>query len=144
MKKLGNIIILLLPVMVSCSKGPKPINYGSEECVFCKMTILDRHFACQLVNTKTKAYNFDDITCLLGFLQAGSLAEKDIAGLYVADYTGKNDLMPAEKMFYVESEAFHSPMSGNTAAFTHQDSALAYVEKLKGRAVQWKQLRTSK
>lgn len=140
MKIFKYIIVILMPVLAGCSKGPKPIDYGKEECVFCKMTIIDKHFGCQVLNTKTKAFNFDDLSCMIGYLLTGAIGDKEIAAIYVPDYSGKNQLMPAEGMFYVSGEMLHSPMSGNTAAFSNKDSALVYVEKLQGKLFQWQEI----
>src|SRR5680860_1777734 len=58
-------IISLL--FISCEVKPQPIDYGSDACAYCQMTIVDRHHASQLVNTNGKAYNFDAIECMINY-----------------------------------------------------------------------------
>jgi copper chaperone NosL len=126
--------------MTSCSKGPKPIAYGKEECTFCKMTIMDKRFGCQIMNTKGKAYSFDDLSCLVGYMQTDIIKQEDIAGIYVPDYLGDNSLHLASGLQFVASEAFRSPMAGNIAAFANADSAAEYARKMNGKKVVWNQI----
>jgi len=132
------ILLWMVAALVACSSGPKPIDYGKEECVFCKMTIMDKQFGCQVVNTKGKAFNFDDVSCLLSYL--GTTKPEEIGAIYVPDYTGLNELLPAAEMHFVKSELLHSPMAGNMAAFSGKDSAQHYAGNLKGTMVTWENL----
>jgi copper chaperone NosL len=131
------LLFLLIPIWLSCSKGPKAIDYGRDECTFCKMTIMDKRFGCQIVNTKGKHFNFDDLSCMIGYLETGVIARPDIGVMYVPDYLAENNLLPAEGLFYVASEKLHSPMAGNVAAFSIADSAAKYAESLPGQLTTW-------
>lgn len=140
MKSIYSIIFGLAILITSCTKGPKPIGYGKEECSFCKMTIMDKRFGCQIMNTKGKAYSFDDLSCLVGYLQTDIIQPKDISEIYVPDFLGDNTLLQANGLHYIESEAFHSPMAGNIAAFSNVDSAAVYAQKMEGKKVTWDQI----
>ena len=59
MKRLSLLIILCS--FFSCSKTPQPINYGTDMCHFCQMTIVTKTHAAQMVTTKGKQYKFDAI-----------------------------------------------------------------------------------
>ena len=48
----------------ACSKGHQPINYGEDECEFCKMMVMDKRYGAELVTDKGKIYFFDSIECL--------------------------------------------------------------------------------
>lgn len=135
------ILLCMVTGLFACSPGPKPIDYGKEECLFCKMTIMDKQYGCQVVNTKGKHFDFDDLTCLTRYLQTGIIHEKDIEAIYVPDYCGSHALFPAEKMFYVSSDLLRSPMAGNVAAFASKDSAMKYNGMLQGREVSWQTIR---
>lgn len=130
-------LILSASVLFGCSKGPKPIAYGEAECTFCKMTIMDKRFGCQLVNTKGKPFSFDDLSCMVGYLKTEIISQKDKEGMYVPDYLGANTLLPAKSLHFVASETLRSPMGGNIAGFSMADSAKAYAEKLNGKLVTW-------
>jgi copper chaperone NosL len=141
MKKIIWILIIGLFGLTGCSTGPQPIEYGKAECSFCKMTIMDKRFGCQVVNTKGKAFHFDDLSCLTSYLDAETITEPDIAGIYVADYLGNNALLDAEKLFYVASEMLRSPMAGNIAAFASKDSADNYATKMNGTMTDWNKVK---
>jgi copper chaperone NosL len=129
------ILLLMMAGLFGCSAGPKPIDYGKEECAFCKMTIMDKQFGCQVVNTKGKHFNFDDLSCLVGYLLTDIISADDIGAIYVPDYTGSHELIQGDRMHFVESEMLHSPMAGNIAAFSNKDSAQHYAASLKGKLV---------
>ncbi len=138
--RIFNIIFSFVILLISCSKGPRPIAYGKEECTFCKMTIMDKRFGCQIMNTKGKAYSFDDLSCLVGYMQTDIIQQTNIAGIYVPDYLGDNSLHLANALQFVASEKFRSPMAGNIAAFTNADSAREYAQKMNGKKVAWNQI----
>ena len=142
MKNFHLILIIIATVLSGCSKGPKPIAYGEAECTFCKMTIRDKRFGSQIVNTKGKPFSFDDLSCMVGYLKTEIISQKDMEGMYVPDYLGTNTLLPAESMHFVASETLRSPMGGNIAGFSVADSAKAYAEKLNGKLVTWNDIVT--
>jgi hypothetical protein len=51
-----------------------------------------------------------------------------------------NELLPAADMHFLKSDRLHSPMAGNTAAFSGRDSAQHYADMLKGSMVTWENL----
>ncbi len=125
---------------IACNTGPREIAYGSQDCTFCKMTIMDKRFGCQIMNTKGKAYSFDDLSCLVGYLQTDIIQQKDISAIYIPDYLGENKLHKAGELQFVASEQFRSPMSGNIAAFVSADSANEYAGKMNGKKVAWSEI----
>jgi copper chaperone NosL len=141
MKKIFWTLIIGLFGLSGCSSDPQPIEYGKAECSFCKMIIMDKRFGCQVVNTKGKPFHFDDLSCLTGYLDTDIISKTDIAGIYVPDYLGNNELTEAEKLSYVASELFRSPMAGNVAAFTNKDSAKSYASKMNGTIADWERIK---
>ena len=61
------IFISLLLLVFSCNVSPKPIDYGSDGCHFCKMTIVDKVHAAEIVTKKGKVYMFDATECMINF-----------------------------------------------------------------------------
>lgn len=87
------VCLLLVLGMQACSaNGPKPIKYGKDQCVYCKMTISDARFGTQLLTKKGRAYNFDDVSCMIAFSKEGQVGPEDIAHLYVPDYHTKKTI----------------------------------------------------
>ena len=52
-------------LLLSCTIKPEKINFGSDMCHFCQMTIVDRQHAAQYVTSKGKQFKFDAIECML-------------------------------------------------------------------------------
>ena len=83
----------LLFLLVSCEIEAEKIQYGSDACAFCKMTIVDQQHAAQYVTNKGKQFKFDAIECMVN-----DLSEKDVetlAILLVAAYERPGEMTPA-------------------------------------------------
>jgi len=138
------VMAILLPGILfttSCTGGgPQPIRYGQDNCDFCKMGIADKRFGAEILTSKGKTYKFDDFHCLLGFLDSKALATKEIADVYIIDFSGDGQWMKADEGHFLKSESLHSPMNGNIAAFKSADSMKKYAIELHGTPVTWKEL----
>jgi hypothetical protein len=58
--------VLLLP---GCDSGPQPINFGKDSCAECNMTIVDKRFGAEFVTGKGKVFKFDDVNCMVEFIE---------------------------------------------------------------------------
>ena len=108
---------LLVAILASgCTIGPKPIDYGQEACHYCSMTIVDRHFASQLVTDKGKVYSYDATECMLY-----DVIDRDVESigmLLVTDYGKPESLIDAKGAVFMISEDYPSPMGANLSAFS--------------------------
>lgn len=123
-------------LLSACKRGFEPVNYGKDACAHCKMTIMDKRFAAELVNPKGKVFKFDDISCLRAFTTelTGSM-------LYVCDYSGKSQgPLNAATAVYLRHESFNSPMNGNLAAFANKEAATALKDSLQLELLTWETL----
>jgi copper chaperone NosL len=50
-------------------------------------------------------------------VEAGTVAEDQVAGWYVCDHSAPGTLIDATQAFYLHGPAFRSPMRGDVAAF---------------------------
>lgn len=132
--------VLALGVQACRSDGPKPINFGKDQCAHCRMTVSDARFASQLVTNKGRAYNFDDIQCMVAFVKGGGVAREDVAHYYLADYINENTLLPAEGTFLLKSESLKSPMRGDIAAFSSEEDLEKVHEIHGGERLTWENL----
>ncbi len=137
------LLILFMPLvtlLASCSKGYKPIDYGSDGCVHCKMTIIDARYGAELVTDKGKVYKFDDILCLKQYMTANSVDEGEIQ-VYVEKYSEQqNDVIDARQATYVQHEYFASPMNGNYAAFVNTEEAQPFADSLQTDILAWEKI----
>ena len=127
---------LLVFVMLSCSSKPQPIRYGGDACDYCKMTILNKNFACEWLTDKGKPFRFDDLHCLISFRQTN----KAQGTAYVNDFGGKEELVPADRMFYITSESLRTPMNGKLAAFADHHLATEFLKANNGRQLSWQEV----
>lgn len=111
--------------------GPQPIAYGKDQCAYCRMSVSDPRFGCQLVTTKGRAFHFDDVQCAVAHVKKGNVAAEDVANYYLPDYSNDNKLLPAEGLYLLKSESLKSPMRGDVAAFA-SESDLEEVRNVHG------------
>jgi len=139
-------LILLFSLMVTLgfaacgNDGPQAIRYGQEQCVYCKMTISDARFGTQIVTNKGRAFNFDDVQCMIAFIKAGDVDKADIKEIYLPDYSNDNKLYPAKEMFLLRSESLKSPMRGDVAAFITEADLEEARKIYGGEVLKWDDL----
>ena len=59
------LVIIIILVFRSCSTNPRAINYNTDNCSYCKMTIVDQIHATELVTEKGRIKVYDAIECML-------------------------------------------------------------------------------
>ncbi|PHR13157.1 MAG: hypothetical protein COA40_06565 [Aequorivita sp.] len=131
-----NIITVLL---VSCNVSPQHIEYGTDACHYCNMTIVDRQHAAQLVTTKGKVFKYDAIECMVHSLQDNK-NDAEIALYLVADFNQPGQLMDATMASYLVSEQISSPMGANLSAFENEKSAENAKQKFTGEVFSWEKI----
>ena len=132
------IFFSFLFLLLGCNVKPKSIDYGSDGCHFCKMTIVDKVHAAEIVTKKGKVYKFDSTECMIHFMDAFDPNE---VSLYLSnDYTNPETLIDATMATFLISKNVPSPMGAFLSAF----SSKAEAEKIKaekgGDLYTWKQL----
>lgn len=130
----------LLVLFSSCNSEPQPIKIGADACSFCKMTITDNRFGGEIITKKGKTYKFDDMHCILSFKKSNALNREEIKHIYFVKFDGTHNLIEASKAYLLKSEAFHTPMAGNIAAFENEQSLNHTAQKFKGATLNWNNL----
>jgi len=130
--------VALLLVLTSCNVGPQAIDYGNDGCHFCKMTIVDKVHAAEIVTTKGKVYKFDASECMINFMD--EFETSDIK-LYLTNiYTEPEILIDATKATFLISKNVPSPMGAFLTAFkTKKDAKKVQTEK-GGTLYTWNEL----
>lgn len=134
-----SIIIIVLSFSACGKKQIEPIALNKDHCDFCRMTISDLHFASEIITNKGRIYKFDDAGCMMNYKKENIVKLKN-AQYYVCDFSVPHALMPVEKMTFVSSSELGSPMGGNLAAFSNEDSAKANKIRLGGDVFSWGKL----
>ncbi len=130
------LILLLLGFSIQgCSSGPQPINYGRDNCHFCKMTISDKRFGAEVVSSTGKVFKFDDLHCVNAFLKDGEVDRSKVKGIYVSDYLPPNEFIESSDAVFFKSEDLRSPMAGNVAALRDEKEVQKISGTLNGKVV---------
>ncbi len=126
-------------VLTSCGiDKPKPIKLNSDNCDFCKMTISNGKFACELITAKGRCYKFDDISCMIQYAKSNTTVA--YRGFYVTNYLKDNHLIPAEKGFYLKGGTINGPMGGKIVVFATHKEQLDYQIKLAAQKITWEEV----
>lgn len=131
-------ILVFALSLISCEIGPEPIHYGEDGCEYCKMTIVDRQHAAELVTSKGKVYKFDAIECMVNFRKD----HKDIQyALYlVTDFSNPGELVDATISTFLISENISSPMGANLSAFYDESAAREIQSTHGGEIYDWHEI----
>ena len=130
----------MMLLFISCEVKQQPIVYGSDACHFCKMTIVDKQHASELVTNKGKAFKFDAIECLVNYINAGDVDTNEIGLLLVSNYPEKDHLVDAKTATYLISEKIPSPMGYNLSAFEKKEEAEKTHKAKGGQIYTWNEL----
>jgi copper chaperone NosL len=122
--------------VLACSKTPEPINYGTDMCQYCKMTIVTRTHAAQMVTQKGKQYKFDAIECMIRFLGT----KQDLilnSTLLVTNYDSPGNMTNAKNAGYVVCQDITSPMGANLTGFTSIELAKTKINSSSAEYYDW-------
>jgi len=130
--------IALLLLFFSCNVSPQPIDYGNDGCHFCKMTIVDKVHAAEIVTKKGKIYKFDATECMINFMK--EFGNSEIALYLSNNYTKPEELIDATKATFLISENIPSPMGAFLSAFENIADAEKIQTKKSGILYTWQEL----
>lgn len=137
MKKL--IFISMLFLLMACGKNAQPINYGSDGCDFCRMTIVDKAHAAQLVTSKGKNFKFDAIECMVHYLNEQE-SNQNYRLMLVADLLNPGEATDAKSAVYIISEKIPSPMGAFLSAVKTESEAEKVITESGGETYNWNEI----
>ncbi|MDT0678460.1 nitrous oxide reductase accessory protein NosL [Autumnicola musiva] len=122
-------------IFISCEVNPQPIDYGNEACEYCKMTIVDKQHASQLVNTNGKVYNFDAIECMINYSEDN---KGTVYQLYlINDFQKPGTLIDAKTASFLISPEVSSPMGASLSGFASKEAAKKAKNQYSGEVYNW-------
>jgi len=133
------VVFIAIFIFSGCKTSVEKINFGVDACASCKMTIVDKHFATELVTSKGRAYKFDDVICMLRFMQT-ELSPETVVSPFVINHNDATGFIPAVNAVFVVGDQLHSPMNGNTAAFLTKEEAAVAIMDTQQRPLTWEEL----
>lgn len=132
------ITLALLLIVFSCNVAPQAIDYGQDGCHFCKMTIVDKVHAAEIVTKKGKVYKFDATECMISFRNDFDTSEVE---LYLSNnYTEPEALIDATKATFLISKEIPSPMGAFLSAFESKEEAQKFQSEKGGTLYTWDEL----
>lgn len=133
------IIFLIIGFLfISCSVEESPIEYGKDACHFCKMTIVDKQHASEIVTKKGKPFKYDSIECMMKDLSQKE--ENSIALFLITDYYTPGKLVNATEATFLISENLPSPMGANLTGFQNKADAEKIQKAQSGTLYSWNEL----
>lgn len=135
-----SILVLFCGSLSGCRPVPEPINYGSDPCHFCRMTIVDRQHAAEMVTGKGKVFKFDAVECMVNSME--EIGADNIALYLCNTYDTPAQLLDAGTASFLVSEALQSPMGANLTAFSTVEEATNAQEEYGGTIYTWDTLLT--
>jgi copper chaperone NosL len=130
---------VLLGILISCNVEPEAIEYGKDQCSFCKMNVVDKTHASQYVTKKGKQFKFDAIECMIHDLNEKH--EEDISLFLVSNYSNPGEMIDAKTAIFLISEEIKSPMGANLSAFSSKNKAEELQQKHGGVNYNWEILK---
>jgi len=138
-KVILTIFTTILLISTSCSVEHEKINYGSDACHFCKMTIVDQQHAAQYVTNKGKQFKFDAIECMLNNLEEKGINEINL--FLVSDYGNPGLMTDAQTATYLISQEIKSPMGAFLSAFSNEEIAKKTKQESGGKLYNWSSIK---
>jgi copper chaperone NosL len=105
------------------------------------MTMVDKKYGAEIISTKGKIYKFDDVICMIDFINAANLSENDMEKILVINFEKENDFLDVNQASFYVSDDLHSPMNGNAAAFVNAQQAILFQTGKQGIIMGWKELK---
>lgn len=134
------LLLLIVPLLfLSCSISPERINYGSDACSYCSMTIVDQQHAAQYVTKKGKAFKFDSIECMMNAVNETDSTKIELFLVNGFDKPGK--LIDGTKATYLISKNITSPMGEFLSAFESVEAADVAKTEQTGELFTWLEIK---
>lgn len=136
------LIFLTAIILFACNADPRAINYGQDSCHHCKMKLMDPQYGAEVVTQKGKIFIFDDVNCLMAFIDSNEVTEEDIKHVLITDYETPESLTDATVAFYLKSPHFKTPMASNIVAFSDYEVLKKHKAEHGGIYLAWGELVT--
>lgn len=126
--------LILLAVACQPQTEAVPINFGKDQCTFCKMTISNPKFGAELITDKGRVLKYDAAECMVHQLREEHI---EYQKLYVVPFDQPKQLKPAGDLRFLITPDIRSPMGANLSAYL--DTA-QLDEQYHPQLMSWEQL----
>ncbi len=127
-------------LLMACEPKPQPIQFGSDQCEYCRMMITEPQFASQVVNKQGRTFPFDSIECMVAHDLTTDNPD-NIHSHWVPDFTNSDVWLQAQEAHYLHSETLRSPMGLYLSAYGVYQVAEEYHNEYLGTLLEWNEVR---
>ena len=135
--------VLLILIGISCNPESEPINYGSDMCQFCRMSIIDQRFGSEFVTRKGKVYKFDAVECMVNYLEERVVDESKIKYVLTNTLDIPGKLVDVQDCSFLISKNMPSPMGMFINPFSDSTMAIRNRVENSGTILDWVSLRNN-
>jgi copper chaperone NosL len=133
--------ILLVLFIMACNPESQPINYGSDMCEFCRMSIVDQRFGAEIVTQKGKVYKFDAAECMVNYLDKRVDDESHLTYILTNTLDEPGKLVDVRDCRFLISKNMPSPMGMYINPFRDSNLASTSQAENSGLIYDWTGLR---
>lgn len=129
MKKWVLVMVACLAMLVGCSEKtyePREIVSETDVCKICNMSIVHNEYAGQIALKNGDYEVFDDIGCLMEYMDANE--EEEIGAAFIKDAL-KGEWINVFEATYVYSKDYWTPMNYGVLAFDTKEAADSWMAK---------------
>lgn len=131
---------MLTVLLMGCEPKPQPIQYGSDECAYCRMIVSDAEFASQIVNVQGRAYKFDSVECMAAY-DIKHEDPENIHSRWVPNFHDRNEWLEAESAVYLHSETLRSPMGLFISSYADMQTAEEMRDEYGGNIINYEEVK---
>lgn len=143
MKRNLNLFLLFAVfILLACNPESQPINYGSDMCEFCRMSIVDQRFGSEIVTQKGKVYKFDAVECMVNYLDERVEDESKLKYILTNTLDAPGELIDVQECRFLRSKNMPSPMGMFINPFKDNTLAIRNQEENSGAILDWTTLRS--
>lgn len=124
---LGAFLLVVGACSNNASYEPREVNPEIDACEVCNMSVAHLDFATQVIEEDGTVHMFDDIGCMVEYLN-GEGKNKEIAATYVRDYETM-DWVSFEEAYHAYHPEFWTPMAYGVVSFATKEQAESYIAK---------------
>ncbi len=133
--------LIVVLSMHSCITGPETIDYGSDACHYCQMTIVEKIYGAEMITDKGKVFKFDAAECLIFF--RNELDGTEGYQLLTNHFETPGAFIPVEEATFLISENLPSPMGAFLTAFKTEAKAMEVKNDKGGELYNWEEVQAN-
>lgn len=128
--------------IIGCTVEPRPINFGQDDCELCKMKLMDERFGAQLVTDKGRIFMFDDVNCMVMFMDSEEGKRHNYAYELIVDFSNPGELLDVHYTYFLQTSEVRTPMNSEIIALPDLEKANKLRSELNGIRLVWGEIQT--